>query len=143
MAVKVGDTVLVHYVGTFDNGEVFDSSEGGDPLQFVVGDNQVIEGFEKGVEGMEVGESRKLHIPAAEAYGEPNEEAVIQVPIDQVPDDIPLEEGTEIQVGTPEGYVIPATIKTIDTEAGIVHIDTNHPLAGMALNFQIELVEIL
>ncbi len=140
--VKKGDTVLVHYTGTFDDGQVFDSSvERGEPLQFTIGEQQVIPGFENGVLGMNVGESKKVHIVAVEAYGERSDENLIEVPSDQLPDTIPLLPGTPLNMQTPEGYVLPVSI--FEVKEGVVIIDANHPLAGKDLNFDLELVEIL
>ncbi|MBX7240145.1 MAG: peptidylprolyl isomerase [Bacteroidia bacterium] len=141
-AVKMGDTVLVHYTGTFDDGNIFDSSvERGEPLQFTMGEQQVIPGFENGVLGMVVGESKKVHIVAVEAYGERSDENLIEVPSDQLPDTIPLLPGTPLNMQTPEGYVLPVSI--FEVKEGVVVIDANHPLAGKDLNFDLELVEIL
>lgn len=140
--VKMGDTVLVHYTGTFEDGQVFDSSvERGEPLQFTLGEQQVIAGFENGVLGMQVGESKNVHILAADGYGERSDENMIEVPADQLPDTIPLLPGTPLNMQTPEGYVLPVSIFEV-RETSII-IDANHPLAGKNLSFALELVEIL
>lgn len=142
LMVKSGDTILVHYTGTLDNGEIFDTSvERGEPLQFTVGEGQVIPGFDNGVLGMMVGQKKDLHIPAVEAYGEPSEEYYINVPKDQFGEDIPMEVGTPITVQRNDGMVFNVTIREVlDTE---VVLDANHPLAGKNLNFALELVQIL
>src|SRR5210317_1551390 len=90
---KNGDTVNIHYKGSLDDGTVFDSSEGREPLTFTLGSGQVIPGFEEAVDGMEVGESKSINIPADKAYGQRNEEMVIEAPRDQVPPEITPEVG--------------------------------------------------
>lgn len=141
--VKIGDTVRVDYTGTLEGGEIFDSSigEGREPLQFTLGEGQVIPGFENGVLGMSVGDSKKVFIPMAEGYGERAPEAMVEVPLAQFPPEIPLLPGTQLAVHTPEGYELPALIHEVREET--VVIDTNHPLAGMDLNFELTLIEIL
>lgn len=140
MAVKKGDSVKVHYKGTLSDGEVFDSSEGREPLGFTIGGGQVIEGFEDGVLGMEVGEKKTVNIPCAKAYGEHNPEMVIEAPLDQVPADLKPEVGMVLEVGGPGGEVLRTTVTAL-TESHIV-LDANPPLAGQDLTFEIELVEI-
>ncbi len=142
MQVKAGDTVRVHYTGTLTSGEIFDSSvERGEPLQFTVGEGQVIPGFDEGVSGMTVGEKKTVNIPVVQAYGEYSEENVFPVGMDQFPPDMAMEKGMPLNMQTPEGYVIPVIIHEVkETE---VLIDANHPLAGQDLVFDIELVEIM
>ncbi len=140
MAVKKGDKVKVHYKGTLADGEVFDSSEGRDPLGFTVGGGQVIVGFEEGVIGMEVGDKKTVNIPCAKAYGEHNAEMVIEAPLEQVPPDLNPEVGMMLEVGGPGGEVLRTKVTAI-TETHIV-LDANPPLAGKDLIFDIELVEI-
>ena len=137
---KTGDTVRIHYTGTLDDGSTFDSSAGRDPLEFTLGSGQVIPGFDKAVDGMSVGESKTVHIPADEAYGQPNPQAMQAVPRGDIPADIPLEVGLQLQVQTPTGQVMPVTVTEVtETE---VTLDANHPLAGKDLTFAIELVQI-
>ncbi len=136
-----GDTVRVHYTGTLDSGEVFDSSEGREPLEFTVGSGQVIPGFDQAVAGMEVGESREVRIPAEEAYGEYHEELVFALPKSQVPPDMEVQPGQMLQVQDPEGQVFTVVVRDV-TEDAII-LDGNHPLAGQALNFKVKLVEIV
>jgi peptidylprolyl isomerase len=134
--VKDGDTVKVHYKGTLEDGSVFDSSEGREPLQFVVGSGQMIAGFDKGVVGMMVGEKKTITLSPEEAYGYPNEQNVMEVDKSNFPPDMELEEG--MQLMGPGGR--PVTVKAISDSA--VTIDANHPLAGKTLTFEIELMEI-
>lgn len=139
-AVKSGDTVSIHYTGTLIDGTVFDSSEGRDPLQFEVGSGQIIPGLDKALEGMTVGDKKEVKVPAEEAYGQPNPDARQEVPREQIPEHIPLEVGTQLQMQTQEGQPIPVLVAEISDE--VVTLDANHPLAGKDLNFDIELVTI-
>ncbi|WP_278923421.1 MULTISPECIES: FKBP-type peptidyl-prolyl cis-trans isomerase [Pseudophaeobacter] len=138
--VKNGDTVRIHYTGTLTDGSVFDSSEGRDPLEFTVGSGQVIAGMDAGLPGMVVGDKKSLEIASADAYGPLNPEARQAIPREGIPDDIPLELGTQLQMQSPEGHVLPVTVVEV-TEATVT-LDANHPLAGKDLNFEIELVSI-
>ncbi|MCM2563892.1 peptidylprolyl isomerase [Lutimaribacter sp. EGI FJ00015] len=138
--VKEGDTVRIHYTGTLADGATFDSSEGRDPLEFTVGSGQIIPGLDKAMPGMAVGEKKTVEVPCDEAYGQPDPGACQSVPRAEIPADIPLEIGTQLQVQTPQGQVMPVTVAEV-TEAEVT-LDANHPLAGRDLTFDIELVEI-
>ncbi|MFO7771047.1 peptidylprolyl isomerase [Roseovarius gahaiensis] len=138
--VKEGDTVRIHYTGTLADGDTFDSSEGRDPLEFTVGSGQIIPGLDKAMAGMAVGEKKTVAIPADEAYGQPDPNAQQAVPRAEIPADIPLDLGTQLQVQTPQGQVMPVTVVEVTEEQ--VTLDANHPLAGKDLTFAIELVEI-
>lgn len=137
--VKKGDNVKVHYTGKLNDGTVFDSSEGGKPLEFAVGSGQVIAGFEEGVVGMKVGESKVIEIPVEKAYGERNDEMVIQAPIEQVPPDLNPELGMRLEMGGANGEIL----RVVVTEITDTHItlDANPPLAGKDLTFEVEVVE--
>ncbi len=139
--VKRGDHVKVHYKGTFDDGTVFDSSEGREPLGFDVGSGQVIQGFDEAVQGMTVGESKDVHIPAEKAYGNRNEELVLEVPIAQVPPDLKPEEGMRLEMGGMNGELMRVVVTKI-TDSHIT-LDANPPLAGQNLNFNLHLVDCL
>ena len=139
-AAKSGDTVRIHYTGTLSDGSVFDSSEGREPLEFTLGSGQVIPGFDNGVTGMSVGEKKTIEIPSDEAYGPVHEEARQDVPRAQIPAEIPLEIGIQLQMQSPTGQVVPVTVVAITEEA--VTLDANHPLAGKDLTFALELVSI-
>lgn len=138
--VKTGDTVRIHYTGTLDDGTTFDSSEGREPLEFQVGAGQIIPGLDNAIPGMEVGESKRVNVPADKAYGQVDPAARQSVPRDQIPADIPLEEGSRLQVQTQQGQVLPVTVAEVSEDT--VVLDANHPLAGKDLNFDIKLVEI-
>jgi FKBP-type peptidyl-prolyl cis-trans isomerase 2 len=138
--VKSGDKVRIHYKGTLDDGTVFDSSEGRDPLEFTVGAGQVIVGMDKEMVGMAVGEKKTIVAVADEAYGQRQDDAQQNVPREMIPADIPLEVGMQLQMQSPEGQVIPVSVVSIEKET--VTLDANHMLAGKDLTFDIELVEI-
>jgi peptidylprolyl isomerase len=139
-SVKGGDTVRVHYTGTFDNGEMFDTSEGADPLVFTVGAGQVIPGFDSALVGMEIGETKKVVIPPDQAYGQRQEELVQTISRDQFKlGGVEPEIGMAIEMHTPEGS-IPLVISNM-TETTVT-LDANHPLAGEELHFALTLVEI-
>ena len=137
---KDGDTVKIHYTGTLDDGSQFDSSEGQDPLEFTIGQGQVIPGFESAVEGMTVGDKKSVNIPAGQAYGDRHDQLVQEVPKEALPDDMEVEVGMPIQAQGADGHVIDLVITAVNEESIIV--DGNHPLAGQALNFDLHLVEI-
>ncbi len=138
--VKSGDKVAIHYTGSLTDGSVFDSSEGRAPLEFTVGSGQIIPGLDKALEGMEVGDKKKVTIAPADAYGEHNPEGVLEVPRDQLPDDLPLEVGTQLEMRSPDGRAAPVTIIAVGDES--VTMDANHFLAGKDLVFDFELVSI-
>ena len=138
--IKDGDTVKVHYKGTLEDGEVFDSSEGRDPLEFTMGTGQLIPGFEKAVLGLKVGDSTTANIPSAEAYGESNPQMIVEVEKSQLPTDLEAQVGTQLQLNQPNGQAIPVLITKVEDEK--VTLDANHPLAGKDLTFDIEVVEI-
>ncbi len=138
--VKSGDTVAIHYTGTLADGATFDSSQGRDPLEFTVGSGQIIPGLDKAIPGMEVGHKKVVDVPADEAYGQADPNARQAVPRADIPADIPLDIGTQLQVQTPTGQAMPVTVIEVTDEQ--VTLDANHPLAGKDLTFAIELVEI-
>ncbi|KEP71122.1 peptidylprolyl isomerase [Thioclava sp. BHET1] len=137
---KPGDTLHLHYTGTLDDGSVFDSSEGRDPLSFELGSGQIIPGLEAGVTGMEVGEKRTVHVTPEEAYGVHHPERVQAVDRANVPDHIPTDPGTQLQVQTQDGQSMNVVIA--DATETELFLDANHPLAGKALTFDVELVKI-
>jgi len=137
---KQGDNVLIHYTGKLEDGTVFDSSRDRDPLQFSIGGGQVIPGFEAAVVGMAPGESKTETIDAEQAYGPHRSEMVMVVERNQIPDDIPLDIGQQLQLGGPQGQLVPVLVTEMSEEN--VTLDANHPLAGENLTFDIELVDI-
>ncbi len=140
-AVKNGDTVRVHYTGTLKNGETFDSSDGREPLEFQVGQGQVIPGFDKGLLDMTVGEKKSVEIPVKEAYGERDEKLIWNVDKSQLPEDLEPQKGQMLQSVQEDGTRI--EVKITDVQDSKVILDANHPLAGEDLTFAIELMEIV
>jgi len=138
--VKAGDTVHLHYTGTLLDGPTFDSSEGRDPLSFVVGSGQIIPGLDVAIPGMTVGEKKVVKIGADDAYGQVNPDMRQSVPREGIPADIPLEIGTQLQMQTPDGQALPVTV--VEADEATVTLDANHPLAGKDLQFDIELMKI-
>jgi peptidylprolyl isomerase len=135
-----GDKVKVHYTGKFDDGTVFDSSAGQQPLEFTIGEGQVIPGFENAVIGMNPGDKKSATIPAGDAYGEYMDEMVLTVERNQLPPELQPEVGQQLQIRNPDGQAIPVIIT--DVTDSTITLDANHPLAGQDLTFDIELVEI-
>jgi len=137
---QANDTVKVHYKGTLSNGEIFDSSEDRDPLQFKIGNGQVIPGFDKGIEGMEVNQEKTINIPASDAYGQIRQELIQEIPKANIPKDIKPEVGLKLVSKTQSGQEIPIVVTKVEDET--ITIDANHPLAGQDLTFEVKLVEI-
>ncbi|HPA15723.1 MAG TPA: peptidylprolyl isomerase [Desulfobacterales bacterium] len=137
---KNGDSVKVHYTGTLEDGTIFDSSKNRQPLDFRIGSGDLIPGFESGVVGMEIGDSKTITIPPEDAYGLHREELVGRIPRSNVPENIELEIGQQLQVTQPDGNCLNVIVSGFDETA--VTLDANHPLAGKTLIFKLELVEI-
>jgi peptidylprolyl isomerase len=145
---KEGDKVKVHYTGRLENGDIFDSSECGEdecgcasgPLEFTIGEGEVIPGFEMGVIGMSVGDSKTLNIPVKDAYGERHDEMVAVVEREHMPPEMTPEVGMSLEVTQEDGK----EFQVIITEVTDTHVtlDANHPLAGRDLTFDVRLVEI-
>lgn len=138
--VKKGDTVSVHYTGKLKDGEVFDTSQNRDPLNVVMGQGQVIPGFEEALLGMKGGESKTVEIPVDKAYGPRREELVAAVPKSQLPDGLKPEVGQTLTAEQKDGTKLHALVTDVTDDT--MTIDANHPLAGQDLTFELELVEI-
>ncbi len=138
---KAGDTVRIHYTGTLDDGTQFDSSAGREPLEFALGSGQVIPGFDKAVDGMSVGENKTVQIAPDDAYGPRHEQLVQEVPKTQLPAEIQPAVGMRLQASGPDGQVMQLVVTAVGEDA--ITVDGNHPLAGKALHFDIELVDIV
>jgi peptidylprolyl isomerase len=134
-----GSTVRLHYTGTLDDGSVFDTSKGRSPLEFTVGSGQVIPGFDTAVTGMQAGESKTVTIPAEEAYGPVRDDMLVAVSRAQFPAGMEVAVGQRFQIGQGRGAVA-ATVREVHAER--VVLDGNHPLAGQALTFALEVVEV-
>ncbi|MEM9632412.1 MAG: peptidylprolyl isomerase [Pseudomonadota bacterium] len=137
---KSGDTVRLHYKGTLDDGSVFDSSEGREPLEFTVGSGQIIPGLDKAILGMKIGDEKTVRVEAAEAYGPHNPDAKQAVPRSNIPENVPLEVGLQLQAQTENGQMMSVTVVEISDDEVI--LDANHPLAGKDLTFEIQLTGI-
>lgn len=138
--VEAGDYIKVHYTGTLDDGSVFDSSEGREPLDFTAGAGQMIKGFDAAVIGMKVGEVKTVTIPAEDAYGLHSDEYVLTFSKDELPEDMDPKIGDQLQLTQSNGRVM--TVPVVDVTETTVTVDANHSLAGKDLTFEIELVEI-
>ena len=139
--VTDGNSVKLHYKGTFPDGEVFDDSRlRGETMNVLVGNGQLIKGFESALLGMTEGETKTINLTADEAYGQPKEEAIVTAPRNAFPEDFPFEEGLSVQGRGSMGQPMMAKILSFDENE--VRLDHNHPLAGKDINFEIELVEI-
>jgi peptidylprolyl isomerase len=138
MAISNNKLVKIHYKGTLNDGTVFDSSEGKEPLEFIYGVGMIIPGLEKGIEGLEQGQKKTIEVKADDAYGPIMEQAVQEVPKDQFPQDVELKEGMQLAAQGPQG-VIPVKVKEIKEDS--VLVDFNHPLAGQDLKFDVEVIE--
>jgi peptidylprolyl isomerase len=137
---KSGDTVTIHYTGTLEDGTEFDSSAGRDPLEFTVGTGQVIPGFDKAVEGMAVGDKKTVDIEPEQAYGQRQEQMIHEVPKSALPPNIDPVVGMGLQAKNQDGQDVRLTVTDVGEET--ITVDANHPLAGQALRFEIELMQI-
>ncbi len=136
-----GSKVKVHYTGTLDSGEKFDSSEGREPLSFEVGAGNVIPGFEKGLIGLKAGDEKDVHILAKEAYGGRHEHLLQKIPLKDLPDHIKsAKKGMVLRMQAPDGQLMQAVIADIDENE--MTLDLNHPLAGKNLNFKLKVVDV-
>lgn len=140
-SAKPGDTVKVHYTGKLRDGTVFDTSTKREPLEFTIGQRQVIPGFEEAVVGMNSGDSKNVEIAADQAYGPHRDEMVVAVGREKLPEDVEPEVGQQLNMQQPDGQAIPVRITEVSESA--VKLDANHPLAGRDLKFDLQLVEIV
>jgi peptidylprolyl isomerase len=136
--IKQGNKVKVHYTGRLTDGEVFDSSEGREPIEFEVGTSQVIKGFEDAVLGLNVGDKATVTIQPENGYGMVREDLIISVEKDQVPENV--EVGVQLQGLGQNGQPFNVTVKEINDDS--VKLDANHPLAGKVMEFEINVVEV-
>ena len=137
---KEGNVVKVHYSGRLTDGTLFDSSEGREPLEFTLGAGQMIKGFDTGVLGMAIGEKKTLQIAAEDAYGARDEEAIIEFPAENIPEDMKLEPGMQLTLRNQNGQPVPVIV--LEVKEDVIIMDANHMLAGQDLVFDVELVSI-
>ncbi|HEY6186928.1 MAG TPA: peptidylprolyl isomerase [Pyrinomonadaceae bacterium] len=137
---KKGDTAQVHYTGRLADGQVFDSSEGGEPLEFEIGAGRVIAGFDEGVQGMSEGDKKRIEIEADDAYGQRIEALVQQIAREGLNLESEPQVGMQLGLQLPDGNEIPVTITEVTSDS--ITLDANHPLAGQKLIFDVELVNL-
>lgn len=136
---KKGDTVQVHYTGRLETGEVFDTSEGGEPLEFEIGAGNIIKGFDEGVVGMNVGDEKQIDIETGDAYGERVEALVQQISREGINLGAEPEVGMQLMMQLPDDNQIPVTVTEVTPDA--ITLDANHPLAGQKLIFNVKRVK--
>ena len=139
-AARIGDTVKVHYKGSLQDGSVFDSSAGADPIEFTIGKHEVIDGLEKAVVGMATGEKKVATIPPDGAYGEREENLVFEISRASLQPGTDVEVGDAVRVQLPDGQS--AAMQVMAADKASITLDANHPLAGKTLTFDVELVSI-
>ena len=137
---KNGDAIKIHYTGKLEDGNVFNDSREGQPLEFIVGGGEVMPGIEKGVIGMEPGDTKTIEIPPEDGFGPRRKELVIDFPKSKMPDQITPTLGQRLKMQHPDGGHIELMITDVKEET--ITLDANHPLAGQTLIFDLELVEI-
>ncbi len=135
-----GDTVVVHYKGVLGNGKVFDSSEGQEPLQFVIGSGAVIPGFEKAVALMKLGEIKTVTVKAADGYGKLRKDLIREIPRDKLPPELSPKIGDKLRINSPKGGA--GEVRVIGTSEGSITVDANPELAGQDLTFTLKLVAV-
>lgn len=136
-----GNTVKVHYTGKLTDGTVFDSSyQRNEPIEFTLGQKNMIAGFEQAVEGMAEGDTKTAEIPASQAYGEKQDDMIMQIPKTDVPDSIEPEVGQQLAMQDNNGQQVPVTVTEVSEDT--ITLDANHPLAGKDLIFDLEVVQI-
>ncbi|HOI18244.1 MAG TPA: peptidylprolyl isomerase [Candidatus Woesearchaeota archaeon] len=140
MEIEKNSKVSVEYTGTLEDGSVFDSNVGKEPLKFLAGTGMVIKGFDDAVLGKSKDDEIEVKIEPRDAYGEKNEQLVQTIPLNAIPEKIPKEIGVVMQIKFPDGNMGFATIINIEGET--VTIDMNHPLAGQTLNFKIKIISV-
>jgi peptidylprolyl isomerase len=139
MTIKKNDWVQIEYTGKFEDGEIFDSNEGKEPLTFQVGSGMLIKGFDKAVVGMKEGEEKETKVKPEEGYGLKNKD-VVELPIEVFNNPEMLEKGKEMEIMTPQG---PFVINVIEKVKDKVKATLNHPLAGETLKFKIKIKKVL
>ncbi len=138
MAIENGSKVKVHYTGMFESGEIFDSSHGRDPLEFVIGSGMVIKGFEDEIIGLNVGDKKTFKIASESAYGPVREDLIFQVQRSVLPEGVKV--GELLEVHQPDGNLFVVRVDDLTEETAT--LNANHPLAGKDLVFEVEIIEI-
>lgn len=138
-----GDTIKVHYTGKLKNGDIFDSSEGRDPLEFQLGSGMVIEGFNDGLLGLKEGETKTIEIPVDQAYGPKNEDYIVEIAKDKLDNSQEFEIGMQVSFSNQEQGGQPIPVEVVAVTDDTVTFDANPPLAGEELIFEVEMIGIL
>ena len=137
---KLGDTVKIHFAGKLQDGTVVETSKDRDPLEFKIGDGKVIPGLEQGVIGMAAGDKMEIAISPEDAFGQPQEDLVVDLKTSEFPKDVELAEGAYLNIESSDGKEFKA--KVVEIKGDTVTLDANHPLAGVTINCDVELLEI-
>jgi FKBP-type peptidyl-prolyl cis-trans isomerase SlyD len=139
MQVTSGAVVSINYTLTDDEGVIIDSNVGRPALVYLHGHDNIIPGLEKGLEGASLGDRLKVDVQSVDAYGDFDQDAVFEVPRDEFPEEMPIEEGMQFCAETPGGEM---AITVAEVREDSVVVDANHPLAGMTLHFDIEVLDV-
>ncbi len=140
MGITQFSRVKMHYTLKLDNGEILETTENDEPLEFIYGVGEIIPGLERELEGMNPGEEKHIVVPPEEAYGPRNPNAVITVPREEFPVEGELEEGMIFRLRREDGMVMSVTIAGVSEND--VTLDLNHPLAGKTLHFDVKIEEV-
>jgi peptidylprolyl isomerase len=138
---KTGDTVKIHFTGKMQDDKVVETSKERGPLEFKIGEGNVISGLEQGIIGMQVGDKKTLTISPQEAFGVPRQELMVELNKDEIPEGIKLAVGIHLDIQASDGQTF--KVKVVDVKEDTVTLDANHPLAGVTLIFDVELIEIV
>jgi peptidylprolyl isomerase len=137
---KVGDTVKIHFTGKLQDETVVETSKDRDPLEFTIGDGNVIPGLEQGVIGMAAGDKKTIAISPEDAFGQPQEDLLVDINKSEFPKDVELKAGAYLNIESSDGKEFKA--KVVEIKEEMVTLDANHPLAGATINYDVELIEI-
>ena len=137
---KSGDTVKIHFTGKLQDETVIETSKDRDPLEFKIGDGNVIPGLEQGVIGMAAGDKKTIAISPEDAFGQPQEDLLVDINKSEFPKDVELKAGAYLNIESSDGKEFKA--KVVEIKEEMVTLDANHPLAGATINYDVELIEI-
>lgn len=140
-AAKLGDTVKIHFTGKLQDETIIETSKSGDPLEFKIGEGNVISGLEQGVIGMAAGDKKTIAVSPEDGFGQPQKDLVVDLNKSEFPEDVEFEVGTYLNIESSDGKEFKAKVVEIKEET--VTLDANHPLAGATINYDVELIEIV
>jgi len=138
---KLGDTVKINFTGKLQDGTVIETSKDRDPLEFKIGDGNVISGLEQGVVGMAAGDKKTIAVSPEDGFGQPQEDLVVDLKKSEFPEDVEFNEGAYLKIESSDGKEFKARVVEIKEDSVI--LDANHPLAGVTINYEVELLEIV